>query len=410
MSGQSGIYIDLTDESPPARAPPPRDHGSMTMPTDTHIRDWSSSSRVGSHPSHSFGRTTSASNSTRTPTHYSETIVVGSDDEDDDDASFTITGGSEPVRNSNPLQRSFSLNATGSSGRPSASNSASSLRFHDGIGRGPHGFGSRIPQSLGILSSSSPVRHPLLPQRRAAIPSTSTTTARRSGGNSSTDSSTSFLSRLGGNFAMGNFGFGTTYSMELIGSLIRGIHGNGGQGHTQLPNQQRKPPQNFEPEWTHPHEVQPGYTHSIIEPPVDLDTYFDDKAVVTGPLPDTTPICAGCRHALVTGATGDRRIWMLPCGHIIDGRCVDRLSGLTPTSKKAQGKAKAIEAIEETKARRTSTRSRVGAAPPPPLPSPKAPSPAKAKKPKRFECPVQGCGQKCSKESGGKLSAWEIFV
>lgn len=202
--------------------------------------------------------------------------------------------------------------------------------------------------------------------------------------------------------------------MDLIGSLLRGLHSSG-RGDSPQQNAEREVPQKFDSKWTHPYEPQPGFTHSIIEPPVDLDTYFDDKAVVTGPLPETTPICAGCRYALLTGANGNERIWALPCGHVIDGRCVDRLSGLTSAPSieaagKVKGKSKAVEAAEDeppAKVARTSARTRPTAS----LADDSARStPKKAKKPKRFECPVEGCTQKCSKEPGGKYSAWEAFV
>lgn len=227
------------------------------------------------------------------------------------------------------------------------------------------------------------------------------------------------MSRLGGDFSFGGFGFGTTYSMELLGNLIRGLQSSGGGGSQQ--SAERKVPQEYDPKWTHPYEAQPGFTHSIIEPPVDLDTYFDDKAVVTGPLPDTTPICPCCRHALVTGANGDQRIWVLPCGHVIDGRCIDRLSGLTeaapsqstPSKGKGKGKAKALDPVDDeppAKAQRTSARTRATQPVAEAAPALKETTPKKPKKPKRFECPVQGCGQKCCKEDGSKFSAWEVFV
>ncbi|KAF6767375.1 Zinc finger, RING/FYVE/PHD-type [Kalmanozyma brasiliensis GHG001] len=420
MSRSHSAVIDLTEESPPAhgrpRPPPP-----PALRSGTHILDWSSNAPHAAGPS-SHGTTPNpAAPPNRSPAVHAP-IVVGSDDEDDDN-SFTITGGSEPVRRSRSLQRSFS-SGTASATRMfpyDPSTLASSLRFHDDIGRGPHGAGSRIPQSIGVLGSSSSPRHPLHPQRRAALPSASTTTARRSGGSTTTTatatSDANLASRLGGDFSFGNFGFGPTYGMELIGSLLRGWHPNG-HGSPQQ-NAERKVPQKFDPKWTHPYEPQPGFTHSIIEPPVDLDTYFDDKAVVTGPLPDTTPICACCRFALVTGANGDERIWALPCGHVIDGRCVDRLSGLAPvpspetaatgTSSKAKGKAKAIEATEDeppAKVTKTSARTRAAAS----LAAPTDATPKNLKKPKRFECPVEGCKQKCTKEPNSKYSAWEVFV
>lgn len=430
MSHSNAAVIDLTDESPPAHARP----RASTAETNTHIRDWSSFDYSNNNAPRSLSRDApaplSASAASRS---LGEPIIVGSDDEDDD-LSFTITGQSEPLRGSHPLQRSLSSSTVPGSARHGAADSTSSLRFHDGIARGPHAAGSRIPQSMGILSSSSSARHPLLPQRRAAIPSASATAARRSGNSHTTASDVSLISRLGGDFSFGGLGFGTHYSMELLGSLLNRLQSNVGAGPPEG-GAQRKVPHEYDPKWTHPYEAQPGFTHSIIEPPVDLDTYFDDKAVVTGPLPDTTPICPCCRHALVTGANGDQRIWVLPCGHVIDGRCIDQLSGCAPSLTddsfdtsgaddntyrgsgmgKGKGKAKAKNFPEDeppVKYARTSTRSRVttmytDTAPTPTLHS--LPS-RKSKKPKRFECPVQGCGQKCTKEGGSKYTAWEVFV
>nr|QBH67408.1 hypothetical protein UE_1342 [Ustilago esculenta] len=418
MSWSAGAVIDLTEESPPAhsRTRPP------TVRTDTHTRDWSSSSNPDQHSSHSTtANAGSSSGGLGSSSIPAEPIVVGSDDEDDD-TSFTITGQSEPIRNFQPLRRFPPSNTAASTRRTPPTLPASSLRFHDGIGRGPHGHSSIISQGVGILGSSASSRHPFLPQRRAAIPSASTTAARRSGENTGTMSEASFMHRIGADFSYGGFGFGTTYSMELLGNLIRGLQSTGGGGGPQQ-NAERKVPQEYDQKWTHPYEAQSGFTHSVIEPPVDLDTYFDDKAVVTGPLPDTTPICPCCYHALVIGANGDRRLWVLPCGHVIDGRCIDRLSGLTDAidsqgtlgkdkgKGKAKAKAKANEALEDeppAKAARTSARTR--ATRPTPAPAPKESPPKKAEKAKRFECPVQGCGQRCSKEEGSKFSAWEVFV
>ncbi|KAI3487955.1 hypothetical protein L1887_48038 [Cichorium endivia] len=431
MSRFSSTVIDLTEESPPAPLRPrptptsrPITNSSRPTPTstDTHIFDWSHWPNSRPHSTNSADPGPSASSSNPSSAARTrerivpgssrprpEPIVVASDDESDaEDRSFTIVGQSEQARTNVPLFRSLSTGTPASSSRPPQSTSASSLRFHDAIGRGPHSHSSRIPQGFGILGSSPTARHPLLPQQRAAIPSTSTTTARRTSGLSA--NTANLVSRLGGDWPFASLTFG---GMEMIGSLLRGLHSSGPASHPQ--SAERKVPQKYDPTWTHPHEVQPGFSHSIIEPPVDLDTYFDDKAIVTGPLPDTTPICAGCRHALVTGANEDQRIWVLPCGHVIDGRCIDRLSGIEKESAdggddgdvRGKGKAKAVDPPEEeprSKSARTSARTRASTA------AAKPTTPKKAKKPKRFECPVQGCGQKCSKEPGSKFSAWAVFV
>lgn len=112
----------------------------------------------------------------------------------------------------------------------------------------------------------------------------------------------------------------------------------------------RKLPERYDTRWTHPHEVQEGFSHSIVEPPIELDA--DESAKPTGPLPDTTPICARCRYALQMGGTGDKKVWVLPCGHVIDGKCVRELSDpsrkamnskpLQDGESKANGKARAV--------------------------------------------------------------------
>ncbi|GAC73801.1 ypt/rab GTPase activating protein [Moesziomyces antarcticus T-34] len=409
MSRFSSTVIDLTEESPPAPLRPrptptsrPITNSSRPTPTstDTHIFDWSHWPNSRPHSTNSADPGPSASSSNPSSAARTrerivpgssrprpEPIVVASDDESDaEDRSFTIVGQSEQARTNVPLFRSLSTGTPASSSRPPQSTSASSLRFHDAIGRGPHSHSSRIPQGFGILGSSPTARHPLLPQQRAAIPSTSTTTARRTSGLSA--NTANLVSRLGGDWPFASLTFG---GMEMIGSLLRGLHSSGPASHPQ--SAERKVPQKYDPTWTHPYEVQPGFSHSIIEPPVDLDTYFDDKAIVTGPLPDTTPICAGCRHALVTGANEDQRIWVLPCGHVIDGRCIDRLSGIEKESAdggddgdvRGKGKAKAVDPPEDeprSKSARTSARTRASTA------AAKPTTPKKAKKPKRFECPT----------------------
>lgn len=66
------------------------------------------------------------------------------------------------------------------------------------------------------------------------------------------------------------------------------------------------------------------FSFGIIEPPLDVESFEQDPRIIRGPLPDTSVICAGCDCALVLGGSGPRRIWALPCGHVIDGRCYDR--------------------------------------------------------------------------------------
>ncbi|CAO1621729.1 unnamed protein product [Parajaminaea phylloscopi] len=67
-----------------------------------------------------------------------------------------------------------------------------------------------------------------------------------------------------------------------------------------------------------------GFSFGIIEPPLDVEAFEQDPRIIRGPLPDTSAICAGCDCALVLDGHGQRRMWALPCGHVIDGRCYAR--------------------------------------------------------------------------------------
>ncbi|CDR88170.1 uncharacterized protein SPSC_03830 [Sporisorium scitamineum] len=149
----------------------------------------------------------------------------------------------------------------------------------------------------------------------------------------------------------------------------------------------------FNPICTYSYTPHPSFPHNIIELPIDVETYFVDKNIINGPLPGTIHICARCRRTLMTDASGDNRMWALPCGPINDGRCIDQLSGVTPTPvidnpspSNVKGKGKARERDE------------------PPAKRAKA-----CKNPKRFECPVEGCTQKCHKVAGTRNSARVIY-
>ena len=128
----------------------------------------------------------------------------------------------------------------------------------------------------------------------------------------------------------------------------------------------------FNPRWTHPLPPQPGFTQSIVEPPIDLEELLAGNEDAVAPLPDTTPICAGCKSALVLGGTGDTRIWALPCGHVIDGRCVARLGGASPNAGESND--------------------------------------ASENKGHAFSCPVSHCKQRCHPEPGHRHSCIQVYI
>lgn len=85
-------------------------------------------------------------------------------------------------------------------------------------------------------------------------------------------------------------------------------------------------PKRFDRTWTHPLAPSPGFSQSIIEPAIDVERVSSGDRDAVAPIPNTTPICARCQHALILNGVGEDRIWALPCGHVIDGRCVAQLS------------------------------------------------------------------------------------
>lgn len=125
----------------------------------------------------------------------------------------------------------------------------------------------------------------------------------------------------------------------------------------------------FDPRWTHPLPPRPGFSQSIVEPPIDLEGVLAGNQDAVAPLPNTTPICAGCKCALVLDGTGDTRIWALPCGHVIDGRCVARLSGVSPADQEK------------------------GAVPV-----------------RVFPCPIPHCKQRCHSEPGHRHSCIPVYI
>lgn len=208
-----------------------------------------------------------------------------------------------------------------------------------------------------------------------------------------------------------------------------------------------KIPKNYESTMTHKRAARQGFSHDVIEPPTDVENYLTEPTRITGPLPDTTPICPGCRHALVLGVAGKRRLWGLPCGHVLDGRCVERLSHpfssqpleLTqararghgqehghghgkrrtradaefelddePPAKStrgAKGKARAVSKGPEESPSSSSlaTAAATSTTRPGPLPPP---TPTLTV----FRCPVAGCGQRVEARPGHRISAFELYI
>ena len=93
----------------------------------------------------------------------------------------------------------------------------------------------------------------------------------------------------------------------------------------------------YQPEYTHPNPPSPGFTHdfspsSSTSSVAEAGTSTTHRASGSGSrLCEATLICAACRDPLVLGASdvgedrAKRKIWSLRCGHLLDGKCIERL-------------------------------------------------------------------------------------
>lgn len=125
--------------------------------------------------------------------------------------------------------------------------------------------------------------------------------------------------------------------------LLHAVYGGGPQGAAPHPyhqpqryNQPPKAPEKFANNMSYRSQSKSAvqlqsqkglhFSQAIIEPTIDVETYEVDKTKVIGPLDDTTVICCCCDDALLMGAEGDRKLFALPCGHVVDGKCFWKLS------------------------------------------------------------------------------------
>ncbi|KIJ14449.1 hypothetical protein PAXINDRAFT_100164 [Paxillus involutus ATCC 200175] len=97
----------------------------------------------------------------------------------------------------------------------------------------------------------------------------------------------------------------------------------------------------YKPEYTHPNKPLPGFTHDFgptlsSSPPPSVivldDSPSSSSASASGSQSsDAALVCASCRDPLILGASdiaegrNQRRLWGLRCGHIFDGKCVEKL-------------------------------------------------------------------------------------
>ncbi|KDN42738.1 hypothetical protein K437DRAFT_257765 [Tilletiaria anomala UBC 951] len=89
----------------------------------------------------------------------------------------------------------------------------------------------------------------------------------------------------------------------------------------------------YKSKYTHGKESsKPPFSDSILPPPISIGDDDDDGApagpgAAANDLTDKTPICAGCDKALqMENEDPLKFLYALPCGHVIDGECRDRLA------------------------------------------------------------------------------------
>ncbi|KAF8552046.1 hypothetical protein OG21DRAFT_204306 [Imleria badia] len=95
----------------------------------------------------------------------------------------------------------------------------------------------------------------------------------------------------------------------------------------------------YKPDYTHPDQPSPGFTHDFSLSPSspssvgeEDDSFPSRSASGSGTrLCEVTLVCADCHDPLVVGASdvgedrAKRKLWGLRCGHLIDGKCAEKL-------------------------------------------------------------------------------------
>ncbi|KAK0487574.1 hypothetical protein IW261DRAFT_1415225 [Armillaria novae-zelandiae] len=206
---------------------------------------------------------------------------------------------------------------------------------------------------------------------------------------------------------------------------------------------QSQPPEvDYKPQYTHPGLPEPGFAFDFAPPTSESPPFttsvsnpiiIDDDEPVAGSSSGSdavtaatsappsgldlqaTLVCANCKEPLYQSGSGTvenqkrRRIWSLRCGHLIDGKCVDRLSvpqapsqDVPAESEKGKEKAKAgaetVDSSEITNSIRSRLRSshRANGLLQRIIPSilkQKGKAKSEVEAEHQWTCPVNGCGR-----------------
>ena len=115
----------------------------------------------------------------------------------------------------------------------------------------------------------------------------------------------------------------------------------------------------YKPDYTHPDRPLPGFTHdfslSSSSPSVTEDDEASPARCASGSgtrLCEVTLVCTACRDPLVVGASdvgedrAKRKLWGLRCGHLLDGKCVEKLMKPAPPTTDTTGSSSGRIATE----------------------------------------------------------------
>ncbi len=204
----------------------------------------------------------------------------------------------------------------------------------------------------------------------------------------------------------------------------------------------------YKPKYTHgTHAIAAPFSASIIAKPTALDINLGDGKNDFGEVQaddevtlQNAPICASCNKALQVEAADEAKwLWALPCGHVIDGDCRDRLAkrGKYESLRETDVNAKAdstigdesVQILEHTKRARDTDDDEVNvnvvevfSSSPADAAAPPA---SKRQKLARgggqwkdaggdmnamIPCPVRGCQERWKYKTGEKTSAIHLFV
>ncbi|KAH0833348.1 hypothetical protein J3R83DRAFT_12419 [Lanmaoa asiatica] len=111
----------------------------------------------------------------------------------------------------------------------------------------------------------------------------------------------------------------------------------------------KHPEPDYKPDYTHPDLPLPGFTHDFSSSASSSSVTEDDTPparLASGSRTrscEVTLVCAACRDPLILGASdvgndrAKRKLWGLRCGHLLDGKCIEKLMELTPPTPDASG-------------------------------------------------------------------------